>query len=129
MLLLAAVPRAVSADDDFSVWSTFGVSKKLSSRFSASAETEFRTRDGFTSADCWSLAATGTYKPWRWLSLEAMCEFFEENNSRDGLARTDDCLEEERHANYWSPCHRVNLMSTFLLVGGRFTFALREHWQ
>ena len=57
--------------DDFGVWTSAEVKKKIFSGFDASLEGEFRTRDGLQTVERWSGSAGVSYKMFRWLKASA----------------------------------------------------------
>ena len=55
--------QAVNAqNDDFGMWYELGAEKKLSSKWNAGVEAEFRTRNNSKTADRWSVGLNAEYK-------------------------------------------------------------------
>ena len=54
LLLLCMAGKSYAQGDDFGVWTSAEVKKKIFSGFDASLEGEFRTRDGLQTVERWS---------------------------------------------------------------------------
>ena len=52
MLLCPLLAHAQS--DDFGIWTTVNVEKKIDKKWSAKGEVEFRSRNNSSTADCWN---------------------------------------------------------------------------
>ena len=75
LLLLCMVGKSHAQGDDFGVWTSAEVKKKIFSGFDASLEGEFRTRDGLQTVERWSGSAGVSYKMFRWLKASAGYSF------------------------------------------------------
>ena len=71
LLLLCMAGKSYAQGDDFGVWTSAEVKKKIFSGFDASLEGEFRTRDGLQTVERWSGSAGVSYKMFRWLKASA----------------------------------------------------------
>ena len=82
LLILLAQPQAAQADggDDFGIWSTVGVEKKIDKRWRIGGEAEWRTMDDASKTDRWSFGVYGQYKVSSWLKASAGYDLLVDNN-------------------------------------------------
>lgn len=123
LLLLCMAGKSYAQGDDFGVWTSAEVKKKIFSGFDASLEGEFRTRDGLQTVERWSGSAGVSYKMFRWLKASAGYTFIHYYHPME-VTKKGNYIPE-----YWQPKHRVNLSLTGKVDWRRFTFSLRERWQ
>ena len=108
--------------DDFGIWSEVNVEKKISSRWSADAGVEYRSRDNASEADRWSLGADVSYKMTDWLKASAGYTLLNDNNYK-----VND--SGKKYAKYWGLRHRFNVSLTASKSFGNLSVSLRERWQ
>lgn len=123
LLLLCVTENARAQSDDFSIWTSAEVKKKLFPGFDASLEGEFRTRDGLQTIERWSGSAGVSYKVFRWLKASAGYTFINYYHPMETTKKGNYIPE------YWQAKHRINLSLTGKVDWQRFTFSLRERWQ
>lgn len=140
LLVIMMLPMKMFAQsDDFGMWFSAGVEKKVSSRWSLGVEGEFRTRDNMKTADRWSIGIDGGYKVTDWLKASAGYTLLFDHNLKETYSYYDDEDDEDepwegkvrRHrvANYWGARHRFNVSLTGSVTFGRLKLSLRERWQ
>ena len=140
MLVTMFLPMKMFAQsDDFGMWFSAGVEKKVSSRWSLGVEGEFRTRDNVKTADRWSIGVDGGYKVTDWLKASAGYTLLFDHNVKETYSYYDDEDDEDepwegkikrhRNANYWGARHRFNVSLTGSVTFGRLKLSLRERWQ
>ena len=143
LLVTMMLPMNMFAQkDDFGMWFSAGVDKKINSKWNVGIEGEFRTRDNVKAVDRWSLDVSGTYKVTNWLKASAGYVLLYDNNVKNTYY--DDPEEDvdedtgkpygyfgkvKRHAQYWGVRHRFNVSLSGSVKLGRFNVSLRERWQ
>lgn len=138
-ILCGAALTASAQSDDFGVWTSVEVQKKINRKWNVSAETEFRLQDNLKAIDRWTVAASATYKPLKWLKLDAGYKLIRYQNLDETKAKVtkyldDDELEPKNikirtSEAYWNSRHRIHLSATFHKKFGHFELSLREQWQ
>ena len=121
---------AASAQDDrFGLWTSVGVDKKITKKWTVGLEGEMRTQQGHPSR--WSIGIGTSYKLTKWLKASAGYEQLCDKYNRDSYDYTKDgqFLVKEKHASYWGFRHRFNVSLTGEVKVGRFDISLRERWQ
>lgn len=138
--LFALLPLSASAQsDDFGLNLSLEAQKKLSKDWSASFETELRTRNNTKTVDRWSFGLGVDYKVAKWLKASAGYTYLYDHNQRTSYfdATDDEVLDGDaevgdpkKYADYWGSRHRFNVSLTFdKKLFGDFRFSLRERWQ
>ena len=70
--MMSVLPLAAFAQsDDFSVWTSVGVDKKINKKVSVGVEAELRTRDELKTVDRWSFGVDAAYKFSKRLKMSA----------------------------------------------------------
>ena len=123
LLCMAGTGKSYGQSDDFGIWTSAEVQKKLFPGFDVSLEGEFRTRDGVQTVERWSGSAGLSYKVFRWLKASAGYTFINYYHPMETTKKGNYIPE------YWQARHRVNLSLTGKVDWHRFTFSLRERWQ
>lgn len=125
LLLLCVLcgQRLSAQENEFGVWTSAELQKKLFSGFDVSLEGEFRTRDVVKTVDRWSLAVQASYKIARWLKASAGYTFLDYYQPME-VTNKGNIIPE-----YWQVRHRFQLSLTGKADWNRFTFSLRERWQ
>ena len=122
-MLLFALGSLQAQSDDFGVWTSAEVKKKLFNGFNASLEGEFRTRDGINNVERWSVSAGVDYRLTTWLKADAGYTLIYKNQPAEFTKKGNLVV------GYWSPRHRMNLSLTGSLKWNRLEFSLRERYQ
>ncbi|GAE83605.1 DUF2490 domain-containing protein [Bacteroides reticulotermitis] len=123
-LFVLAMPDILYAqEDDFGVWTSAEVKKKIFPGLDASLEGEFRTRDGLKTVERWSGSAGLSYKMLRWLKASADYSYIRYYQPMEVTGKGNYIPE------YWQPKHRLSISLTGKTDWRRFTFSLRERWQ
>lgn len=128
LIALTLLPLAGIAQDDAGLWTSIGVEKKLTKKFSLGLDGEFRSRNDFRTADRWSIGLDAGYKLKRWLKLSAGYVFIDDNRTEKISFNTDGSYNNWR-PSYWTTRHRLYAGFTLEAPLGRFNFSLRERWQ
>ncbi|MDY6249251.1 MAG: DUF2490 domain-containing protein [Prevotella sp.] len=135
--LATMVARAQS--DDFGIWTSIEVQKKIDKKWSAGFEAEFRLQDNAKELDRWTAGVGGVYKPTKWLKFEAGYKFIRyytlaETKGKITKYLDDDELEPKNikirtSDSYWNSRHRVFFAATLHKKFGNFEVSLREQGQ
>lgn len=129
VLLLLQVPTLIYAQsDEFGMWYSAGVEKKINKKMSVGVESEYRMRENMQEADRWSIGAAFEYKFVKWLKASAGYDFLWKNNREKVTYKSSGAYNNTR-PSYWSARHRVHVDLTGNVDVGRFNFSLRERWQ
>lgn len=123
ILLLGLAGKLCAQSDDFGIWTSAEVKKKILPGWDASLEGEFRTRDGLKTVERWSGAIATSYKVFHWLKASAGYTFIHYYHPME-VTKKGNYIPE-----YWQPRHRFNVSLTGKVGWQRFTFSLRERWQ
>jgi len=140
LLMMALLPMAALAQsDDFGVWTSIGVDKKISKKVSVGVEAELRTRDELSTVDRWSFGVDAAYKFSKQLKLSAGYALLHDPNvERISYYDADDdlVLEQEvevgdakKRGEFAVTRHRFNVSLTGDVNLGGFNVSLRERWQ
>lgn len=120
----------------FGVWTSIGVEKKLTKKWSVAAEGEFRTADAFNEVSRYSVGISTDYKFCSWLKGEVGYSFLRDNNlaqfEEDPIAAEDEgwiSSQGEYTDAYWTSRHRTNVSLIGSVKFGSFKLSLRERWQ
>ncbi|ADV45060.1 DUF2490 domain-containing protein [Bacteroides helcogenes] len=109
--------------DDFGIWTDIEVKKKLFPGFDASAEGEFRTRNGLKNVERWSAGFGMAYRPVSFLKADGGYTYIYSRQP----------VEETKKGNlisaYWSPRHRFYASLTGSYTWYRLELSLRERYQ
>lgn len=129
VLALALLPAgAFAQSDDFGIWTSVGVEKKVSKKLTLEGELELRTRNNTRTADRWSGGIAASYKLARWLKAAAGYSLLYDNN-QERLTFHDDGTYNNWMPSYWGVRHRFNIDLGLSRSWGHFGFSLRERWQ
>ena len=125
--------------DDFGLWTSIEVQKKINKKWSVSLEGEYRVQDNLSSADRWTIGLSGAYKPLKWLKIDAGYKFIRFNNLAETKAKVTKFADDEETEienikirtsdPYWNTRHRVFASLTFQKKFGSIELSLREQWQ
>lgn len=119
LLLLSTTVKAEG--DDFGLWSSINVEKKINARWDIDAETELRLRDNASQVDRWSAGLDVSYKISNWLKASAGYSLLCDNNYK--------VSSKQKVADYYGLRHRFNISLTGSQYFGRLSVTLRERWQ
>lgn len=124
-IILAFVALALGASSVCAqeLWGSAAFKAKVTRGLSLTAEAEYRTTDGLSDTERWSLAAGVDYKPLKWLKLSAEYKFID-RHVESRITRKGNIIDP-----YWQERHRVGVSATGSLSVARFTFSLRERYQ
>lgn len=125
---LMTVPATLPAQDDFGIWATAGVEKKIDKKWSVGAEAEYRSRDNLQQTDRWSIGVETKYRIFPWLKAGAGYDFIYANNPEHTTYKKSGRINKIR-SSWWGPRHRLHFDLTGSLHLGRFGLSLRERWQ
>ena len=144
MACLTAV-AVCAQSDDFGIWTSLELQKKINKKWNVSAEAEMRTRDNVGTVDRWSGGVEADYKLLKGLKVSAGYTFLYDNNERISYFDADDeeVIDEatwddgtlvkvgdpKKRADYWAPRHRFSVSLTGEKNFGPWGLSLRERWQ
>ncbi len=132
--LILLTPCTASADDDnYGLWTTFEMSKKINKKFKIGTEFEFRSNDYLKEVERFSAGISGQYKITDWLKANAGYIFILGYNPGEAKAHYDDDNNEYDGYNYdesyWTERNRFQLSFTGEYKIGRVELSLRERLQ
>lgn len=120
---LSAFSGLQAQSDDFGIWTSAEVKKKIFPGFDASVEGEFRTRDGVQDVDRWSIFAGASYRIFSFLKADAGYTYIYSHQEAETTKKGNYI------PSYWSPRHRVTASLTGSYKWNRLEFSLRERYQ
>ena len=139
MMLCLATMAASAQGDDFGIWTSIEVQKKIDKKWSVGLESEFRLQDNAKEFERWTAGVSGIYKPTKWLKLEAGYKFIHNYSLAETKGKITKYLDEaEEHPknikirtsdSYWNSRHRVFFAATLHKKFGSFEVSLREQGQ
>lgn len=115
LLLLSVLPLgyATAQENDFAIWSTWGVKHKFTPDLTLGGNIEFRTKDHLKETDRWGVALNASYQLSRVFKAEAGYEFHYRNRDEKG----------------WQIRQRYSVGVAGTLQWQRFRLSLRERFQ
>lgn len=124
-LLLMCLPLlpANAQTDDMGFGLTLEAEKALSKKLSIEAEGEYRSQDGLSATERWSIGLGSAYKLTRWLKADAGYLL---------LARWKGCEDRESYYlnHYWEQQHRLYTgLAGEWKIDRHFSVSLRERYQ
>lgn len=123
LILLPLLYMSVSAMQAQSLWTSAEMKFGIVSNLSANVGGEYRTQDGLSGTERWSLSAGLDYKLCSFLKLSADYKYiYRHKDSR--VTNKGNIVSD-----YWQPHHRVGVSLTGSYRWNRFTFSLRERYQ
>lgn len=137
--VMCVTAMAASAQsDDFGLWTSLEIQKKIDKKWSVGLEAEMRTRDDVKTVDRWSGGLDVSYKILKGLKVSAGYTFLWDNNERISYYEEGDkkvingavnAGDPKKRAQYWGPRHRFSVSLTGEKSFGPWGFSLRERWQ
>ncbi|MBR1468847.1 MAG: DUF2490 domain-containing protein [Prevotella sp.] len=138
-VLCMAATAATAQSDDFGLWTAVEVQTKINRKWNVGAEAEMRRQNSLKSPDRWTVGVSGTYKPLKWLKLEAGYKFIHYYSMAETKAKVTKFLDDEEtdpknikirtSDPYWNNRHRLHLSATLHKKFGNVELSLREQWQ
>ena len=132
VLLMVAV-GGYAQSDDFGIYSTLSVEKKIDKKASVGVEAEMRTRENLSTFDRWSIGVDGSYKLTKWLKASAGYTLLYDNNEKTTyktkILNDVETKVPNKYVKYWGIRHRFNVSLTGNVDLGDFNVSLRERWQ
>lgn len=128
LLAIAFLPVGTQAQDDFGIWYSAGVEKKLNKKLTIEAEGEFRTRNDAKTADRWDIGVGAEYKIVKNLKAGAGYDLIYQNTP-EKISTHDDGSYNNWRPSFWGLRHRVHVDLTGSVAVGRVKLSLRERWQ
>ncbi len=129
MAMALALPALAQDDTDTGLWTSAEVQKKFNKQWSLSAEAEYRLRENLGSTDRWTLSASATYKPLKWLKVDAGYKFMRVLNDDETTWKDNGVDINKWTPAWWCTKHRLFASVTGMFKAGRLEFSLRERWQ
>lgn len=131
---LAPAAQAQQADssDDFGLWTSVEVQKKLNKQWSLGAEVEYRLQDGWSEPERFTAGVAASYRPVGWLKFDAGYKILRTYTLDEYKykQRGSILILNKWTPAYWGTKHRVYAsLSGNWKVTRRLTLALRERWQ
>ncbi len=128
LLITILIPTSLHADDAGLVVSA-EASYKISKKWNAGFETEFRSRNNFRTADRVSLGPSLSYKVLPWLKASVSYNLLIDNNREKITYQDDEVSYNNWRPSYWGLRHRFNVSLTASYKIQRVELSLRERWQ
>lgn len=123
-VILGSMHQTVNAQkDEFGVWTSIHVKKKLGKGWTVFAEGEYRTRDNLKTTDRWAGGVGADYRLFPFLKIGGGYTYLYCNHPEE-VTKKGNIIPA-----YWSRRHRTNVSLTGRVAWNRFTFSLRERWQ
>ena len=123
------LPAVAQSDTETGLWTSAEVQKKLSKQWNIAAEAEYRLREDFGATDRWTIAASATYKPLKWLKIDAGYKFMRVLNDDETSWKDNGVDPNKWTPAWWCTKHRLFASVTGQWRTGRFDLSLRERWQ
>lgn len=130
---------ASAQSDDFGIWTSLEIQKKIDKKWSVSVEGENRMQDNLNSVDRWTIGVSGAYKPLKWLKIDVGYKFIRYKNLEETKAKVTKYADEAEteienikirtSEPYWNSRHRVFVSLTLQKKFGNIEMSLREQWQ
>ena len=124
----AFMTTAKAQSDDFGMIYEAGAEMKLSRKWNAGMEAEFRTRNNTRTADRFSIGLNTEYKIVKGLKASAGYVLLYDNNKEE-LEYKRDGITPKWTPSYWGVRHRFNISLSGNKDFGRLNISLRERWQ
>lgn len=115
--------NAMAQDNDFGVWTSIDVTKKITNDFSATIGGEYRTRNNSKTTERWSGSFSLDYKICPYIKLNGGYTYIYYNHPSEFTSKGNYIPE------YWSPRHRFFIGATGTYKVDRWKFSLRERYQ
>ncbi len=129
LMVFAAACLTAPAQNESGLIGGVEAEKKLSKRWSAGIEADFRTRNNFKTMDRWSVGIGATYKLSKYLKADAGYQLLDYNN-REKISYTSQGGYNRWRPSYWGVKHRVHAGVTgSYKFGSGVKLSLRERWQ
>lgn len=128
LAVLLLTPMGAAAQSDFGIWYGAGAEKKISKKWSAEVDGEFRTRNNTRTADRWDVGLAVEYKIAKGLKASAGYNLLYDNNVEEITRHADGGYNNWR-PSYWGTRHRIHADLTGSVDVGRVKLSLRERWQ
>ncbi len=126
--LLLPSQQMMAQNNEWGLWTSASVEKKINKLWSVEAEGELRTRNDFKTIDRWSGGVEVNYKVASFLALGAGYTILYDNNI-EKISWHDDGTPNNWRPSYWGLRHRFNVDATLKHSIGRMRLSLRERWQ
>ena len=115
--------------NDFGLWMSVGVEKKINKKWSIGADFEYRLKDnidgsGWGEPARWTLGIGAEFKVLKWLKLDGGYKFM-----RDHSCATWDLAKYRESRGFWGTKHRFYLSAIASYKYRNVKFSLRERWQ
>lgn len=139
LLVMQPISSVYAGDnsDDFGVWTSLNVSKKLTDKLKFELEGELRTIDGVSETDRRSIGMSMSYDLLSWLKADIGYIYINSYNAEKKSLK--DYLGDDENGNpiynynidhaYWEQRDRFNVSLTASWKIGRVKFSLRERLQ
>lgn len=129
--LLCVAGTTQAADDEFGIWTSVGVEKKISKKFSVDAGVDFRSDQNLQSVARWSGSLGVGYKPLKWLKLGASYTYIYDRSTQDAkqnYTKNGKLNGYNVDHGFWRSKHRGVVEATAKHKLGRFEVSLRERY-
>lgn len=123
ILVAAAAAQLQAQSDDFGVWTSAEVKKKITNRLDGTVEGELRTQDGLRTIERWTVSPTLSYRLLPYLKADIGYSYIHKQVE----ARTTK--KGNYIPAYWSPRHRFTASLIGSYTWNRLEFSLRERYQ
>ena len=132
LALMAGITcNSALADDDFGVWTSLAVEKKLNKKFDLEAGLDFRSHQNLESVARWSGSLGVGYKPWKFLKVGVSYSYIYDRSTQESKINYNNSGRENGYNvdhGFWRSKHRGVFEMTGKHKVGRFTLSLRERY-
>lgn len=133
LLTILYVGNIHAESNDFGLWLSAGMEKRIYKKWKADIDVDFRTRNDFKTVDRWSASANISYKVKKWLEMDAGYTLLYDNRLEKVTYNLDNEGNIYSYNNwrpgYWAARHRFNVSATGEVKVGNIGISLRERWQ
>ncbi len=123
LLLCFIALTAQAQSDDFGLWTSLEIKKKIFKGFDISAEGDYRLRNDMKDTERWSAGVSASYRFLPFLKAAVGYTYLNVKCPEEYTTKGN------RIPEFWSPRHRFTASLTGSVQAGRLDFSLRERYQ
>lgn len=119
---------AIAQSDDFGIWTSAGLEKKITKDLTLGGELEFRSGNNLKNVDRWDAGISLDYRLAKWLKAGVGYTYLYDYHPEEYTYQDDGDLNK-RTMTYFGSRHRFNVSLTASKSFGKLNVSLRERWQ
>lgn len=129
LFLMTLLPvAAIAQSDDFGIWTSAGLEKKITKDLTLGGELEFRSGNNLKNVDRWDAGISLDYRLAKWLKAGVGYTYLYDYHPEEYTYQDDGDLNK-RTMTYFGSRHRFNVSLTASKSFGKLNVSLRERWQ